>query len=382
MPDSCRLSCCLVSKEEKNHWLKIASSLMSIEIDRFVLSDIEALAQGAYTPLQGFMAKKDYLNVLKNLRLASGELFPLPITLRLDEEQAQEIKVGSRILLKHEGEAVAGMLVEDLFRYDKRKEARLVFGTEDHGHPGVRRLYNQGDCLVGGRVFAFAEHFHHDFMPYRLTPRQARELFAQKGWKTIVGFQTRNPIHRAHEYLIKTALESVDGVFIHPLVGETKKGDIPPEIRMQCYKVLIEKYFPKDRVVLGVNPCSMRYAGPREAVFHALIRRNYGCTHFIVGRDHAGVGNYYGSYEAQKLISSIPSQDLGITPFLFEHAFFCLACGNMATTKTCPHDRQRVFLSGTEVRRKLKQGEPLPETFTRKEVAEILSQQKALLASA
>lgn len=362
---------CLATRAEKKKFRRLKTS-QARSVDAFTLSDIEALAQGIYTPLHGFMGKKDYMAVLKKMTLQDKTIFSLPITLRLSQREAEGIQKESCILLCHQEKPVAGLFVEELYTADRHNEAKSVFGTDDPAHPGVARLYAQGEILVGGRVAAFEESFQNNFSKYRLTPHQTRRIFQERGWKTIVGFQTRNPIHRAHEYLIKTALESTDGAFVHPLLGETKKDDISGSVRMACYEALLKNYFPKDRVLLGINPCSMRYAGPREAVFHAMIRRNYGCTHFIVGRDHAGVGSYYGSYDAQKLLASISPESLGIVPMFFEHAFYCRACQGMATAKTCPHEKERLFLSGTKVRENLRRQIPLPPTFTRPEVAAIL----------
>jgi sulfate adenylyltransferase len=276
-------------------------------------------------------------------------------------------------LTDEHGHPLAVLEVAEKYRYDKREEARLAYGTEDEAHPGVAAVYAQGEVNLAGKVSVFELPPAGEFAELKLTPRETREVFQSRGWRRIAGFQTRNPIHRAHEYLQKCALEIVDGLLIHPLVGETKGDDTPSEVRIRCYRALIERYFPEDRVLLAVWPGAMRYAGPREAIFHALVRKNYGCTHFIVGRDHAGVGSYYGTYDAQRIFDEFAPGELGIIPLFFEHAFFCRTCGGMASPKTCPHSPgERVALSGTAVREKLAQGERLPAEFTRPEVAEIL----------
>lgn len=364
-----------VSDSDRKHFLASVGAMKQIVLDDFAASEVEMLGIGAYWPLTGFMTSDDYRSVLEKMRLQSGEVFPLPVTLRVSREEARGLKAGEpAALLVPDGTPVAELRVAEVYEASKEREAELAYGTTEEAHPGVARLYAQGEVLVGGEVLLMQPVPHDDFPEHRLTPLQARALFAERGWKTVVGFQTRNPIHRAHEYLQKCALEMVDGLFIHPIVGETKGDDVPAAVRMSCYLKLIENYFPQERVILGVNPASMRYAGPREAVLHALVRRNYGCTHFIVGRDHAGVGNYYGTFDAHRIFDSFSVEELGITPIFFDHAFYCTRCGNMATAKTCPHPAgDRVFLSGTKVREMLQQGSPLPPEFTRLEISEILS---------
>ena len=350
-----------------------AKALPQIMIGSRQLADLEMLAIGAYSPLGGFMKRADYLSVVKSMHLSNGLPWTIPITLPIASEQAEQLKAGVQVaLVDAQGELQAVMTVEELFGYDKQLEARNVYRTEEEAHPGVKIVYQQGNVLLGGPVRIVALQ-NQVFARYRHTPTQARANFMERGWQRVVGFQTRNPVHRAHEYIQKCALETVDGLFLHPLVGDTKGDDISAAVRMRCYETLLEHYYPAERVVLGVLPAAMRYAGPREAIFHAIMRRNYGCSHFIVGRDHAGVGNYYGTYDAHHIFAEFDPTKLGITPMFFDHTFFCRVCDSMASQKTCPHgNEQHVTLSGTKVRQMLQNGEVPPREFSRPEVAKIL----------
>jgi sulfate adenylyltransferase len=343
-------------------------SLETLTLTSRELSDLDMIASGALSPLTGFMGRDDYESVLESMRLAGGLPWALPVCLSV--AQAPQ---GERVaLVDGAGKAYAVLEVEDVFEYDKEREAQQAFRTTDDAHPGVARLYEQQPLYVSGSITVF-ERAEAPFPQLALDPAEARGAFSERGWKRVVGFQTRNPIHRAHEYLTKVALETVDGLLIHPLVGDTKSDDVPAQTRVECYRVLIDGYYPSDRVVLSAFPAAMRYAGPREAIWHAICRKNYGCSHFIVGRDHAGVGDYYGTYDAQLIFDEFEPHELDIEPMYFEHSFWCKTCGSMASAKTCPHSADsHVFLSGTKVREMLGNGELPPQEFSRPEVAEVL----------
>jgi sulfate adenylyltransferase len=348
-----------------------AETGLALKLTARQASDFELLANGGFAPLTGFLGSEDWRSVCEEMRLASGDIWSIPITLASDLDCAPGDVVE---LSAPNGKALGRLRVSQVFERDTRKEAESVYLTSDSDHPGVAAIQAEGERCLAGEIEADALPDHEEaFMRRYLTPDESRKAFADRGWKRIVAFQTRNPIHRAHEYLTKAALEVSDGLFLHPLIGETKEGDIPADVRMRCYEVLMERYYHPERVILGVNPAKMHYAGPREAVLHAIIRRNYGCTHFIVGRDHAGVGDYYGTYDAQRIFDDVDIDELGIEPLFFEHTFWCSDCEGMASDKTCPHpEESHLFLSGTKVREMLGRGETPPHEFTREEVAEIL----------
>jgi len=352
-----------------------AAALPSVRMSSRETSDLIMMAMGAFSPLRGFMCRKDYLGAVNDMHMGDGTLWPVPIALSI-KQGAAKLKEGSEVALLDDesGELMGSMLIEEKYGYDKKKEAKEVFGTEDPAHPGVAKVYGQGDMLIGGPVKAFSEmDYPMRFGDYYARPAQTREIFARKGWRTVAAFQTRNPIHRSHEYCTKIALEITDGLLIHPLVGKLKEGDIPADIRMKCYEALLRKYYPQDRVVCKVYPMEMRYAGPREAVLHAVFRQNYGCSHLVVGRDHAGVGDYYGPFDAQNIFEEIGPDELQIRPLKIDWTFWCRECQSMASAKTCPHPPEsRLMISGTKLRDMLTKGELPPSEFSRPEVLEIL----------
>lgn len=374
----------LVSETQKQEFLSKADFLPRVQLSERSLSDLELIAIGGFSPLTGFMQQADYESVVMHMRLQNGLPWAIPITLPVSEAIADQLSIDSLVRLDDpNGEFIGVLELSQKYKYDKLKEALHVYRTNEDRHPGVKVVYEQGNVYLAGDVWLLERRPHPQFPTYQIDPLESRELFVQKGWRTIVGFQTRNPIHRAHEYIQKCALEIVDGLFLHPLVGATKSDDVPADVRMRCYEIMLEHYYPQDRVILAINPSAMRYAGPREAIFHALIRKNYGCTHFIVGRDHAGVGDYYGTYDAQHIFDEFEIGELGIIPLMFEHAFFCKRTKGMATTKTSPSlPEERIHLSGTKVREMLRRGECPPPEFSRPEVAAELAKAMHRMAMA
>lgn len=354
--------------------LERASGLPSLTVGSVALSDLELIGNGAFSPLTGFMGEADYRSVVDEMRLANGLVWSVPVTLAVSRETADELDIGAEVALQDDNGRTVGILqLAEKYTRDPQHEAQQVFRTTEEAHPGVARIYAGGEVYLGGEVQVLDGPANPPFPDHRRTPAETRAIFAERGWRRVVGFQTRNPIHRAHEYLTKVALEVVEGLLIHPLVGDTKSDDIPADVRMRAYETLLADYYPAERTLLSVYPAAMRYGGPREAIFHAIARKNYGCTHFIVGRDHAGVGSYYGTYDAQRIFDEFEPDELGITPLFFEHTFWCHACEGMASLKTCPHgDDQHLILSGTKVREMLSSGEMPPQEFSRPEVAEIL----------
>ncbi|TDX50982.1 sulfate adenylyltransferase [Orenia marismortui] len=360
--------------KEREDLLKKAIEMPQLKLSVRDLTEAENIAIGLYSPLEGFMNQDDYIEVVEEMHLINGLAWTIPIVLGVSKEESESLKIGQDIALTDsEGTVYAVLHLEDKYEYNQEKEAEWVYKTTDIEHPGVAKIYERGKVLLGGKISLLRRIQHKLFNEYRLDPKDVRELIEEQGWKRVVGFQTRNPIHRAHEYIQKCALEICDALLLTPLVGETKGTDVPVEYRIESYEVVMDKIYPQNRTDLAVFPAAMRYAGPREAVFHALCRKNYGCTHFIVGRDHAGVGDYYGTYEAQEIFDNFKAEEIGIEPLCFEHAFYCKECESMATAKTCPHSQEaHIFLSGTKVRGLLKEGKKPPKEMTRPEVADVL----------
>ena len=367
----------LVNREvtgvERERLIESAAGMPALRLGAREISDLEMIATGAYSPLEGFLDRSDYSAVCSNMRLANGVAWSIPVTLPLADEQASSIRQFEDVALYQDDHLLGILHLADKYQYDKAREAELIYRTTDQAHPGVSTLYNQGDWLLGGKISLVNRSLALAFPKYRLDPLETRALFRERGWRRVVGFQTRNPVHRAHEYIQKCALEIADGLLLHPLVGETKSDDVPADVRMLSYEAILAGYYPASRTILSIMPAAMRYAGPREAVFHALIRKNYGCSHFIVGRDHAGVGNYYGTYDAHHIFDEFEPEELGITPLFFDHTFYCRTCAAMASSKTCPHETSaHVTLSGTKVRELLSAGQLPPVEFSRPEVAQVL----------
>ncbi len=369
----------LLDGAEREVALERAATLPQIPLNDLNLADLEMIAVGALSPLSGYMNQADYQSVVQTMHLANGLAWSIPVTLAVDETLAENLKIGQSAALTEQVHGATRLLaildISDKYTYDPQVEAQQVYRTTEVAHPGVARLYKQGSVLLGGdvHVINLPQRVNEEFPDIRFTPSETRAIFSERGWRRVVGFQTRNPIHRAHEYIQKTALEIVDGLLIHPLVGETKSDDIPAAVRVASYQAIVNHYYPLNRVVLSAFPAAMRYAGPREAIFHAIARKNYGCSHFIVGRDHAGVGNYYGSYDAHHIFDQFTPEEIGITPLFFEHTFYCKKCGGVVSLKSCPHGKDdHIALSGTQVREMLSRGEMLPTEFTRPEVSRIL----------
>lgn len=377
----------MIKGKERERWLHRAEQLSHVWLNARQLSDVEMIAVGAFSPLEGFMGKRNYESVLTAERLANGLPWTIPVTLAVTKEQVKGIGGAEAVALADPDDHIIAVLeLEEIFPYDREREAQTVLGTTSESHPSVRYLQRAGDHCLAGRIGLLRRPNHIAFADYMLDPKETRFLFEHRGWRQVVAFQTRNPIHRAHEYILRCALETVDGLLLHPLVGETKDEDVPADVRLRCYLALLKVALPTERSVMSVYPAAMRYAGPREAVFHAIARKNYGCTHFVVGRDAAGVGNFYGPYDAQRKFLDFDPDELGIVPICFSTTFYCRKCAQMASEKTCTHgEENRLVLSGTKVREMLRNGQDLPAEFTRPEVAEILRQsyfQQALQVTA
>ncbi len=375
-PHGGKLKPLLIEGEELKQETEKCKKLPEVRMNSRETSDLIMLAMGAFSPLNGFMGKNDYIKVVEDMQISDGTMWPIPITLAVDKNKADSIKTSDEIALfdDESGDLMGIMKVTEKFTYDKKHEAKNVFRTDDEKHPGVAKIYGQPEVYLGGDVKVFNEGPYPElYGNYYARPADTRKLFEEKGWTRIAGFQTRNPIHRSHEYVTKIAMEVSDGILIHPLVGKLKADDIPAEVRMKCYTTLIDNYYVKDNVILKVYPMEMRYGGPREALLHAIFRQNFGCSALIVGRDHAGVGTYYGPFDAQKIFDEIPSDALHIKPLNIDWTFWCHKCGGMASMKTCPHGKEdRVLISGTKVREMLANGELPPQEFARPEISKIL----------
>ena len=370
------LNILLLKGEEKEEELRRSDSLKRIEISSREAGDLIMLGIGGFTPLDGFMIHDDWKSVVGEMQTSNGTFWPIPITLSISEEESSSVSIGDEVALQspESNETMAIMKVEDKYTIDKNLESLEVYKTDDLNHPGVKMVMEQKEVNLGGSLKVLSEGiFPEKFAGVYQQPRESRQLFSEKGWRRIACLQLRNPMHRSHEYLAKIALEVSDGLYIHQLVGNVKEGDIPADVRAKCIETLVDNYFVEGSVVIGGYPLDMRYAGPREALLHALFRQNYGCTHLIVGRDHAGVGDYYGPFDSQKIFDEIPEEALKINILPIDWTFYCFECNEMSSTKTCPHEKEkRLMLSGTELRRLLSEGEEVPEHFSRPEVLKIL----------
>jgi len=346
------------------------TEIHGINIGYDLVTDLENIAHGVYSPLEGFLKQEDYLHVLHEMRLSNDTPWTIPIILDVDSDEIRGVKEGDELSLIYQGRHIAVITVEEIYKWDKVNYYQQVYGTTDIKHPGVEKTLRRKELLIGGRI-DLVSHFHNPFEKYTLWPIETRVLFQERGWKTIVGFQTRNVPHIGHEYAQKAALTFVDGLFINPLVGWKKAGDFKDEVIIKSYEILLEHCFPKDSVVFAVLSMEMRYAGPREAIHHAIVRKNLGCTHFIVGRDHAGVGNFYRPYEAWEIFKIFP--DLGITPPFIPESFYCKKCNSVVNIKVCPHkEEDRIVVSGTKLREMIKRGERPPKEYMREEVSEVI----------
>jgi sulfate adenylyltransferase len=355
---------------------KRAKTLTQVRMSSRETGDLIMMGIGGFTPLEGFMGYDDWKGVCDEMTMADGTFWPIPITLSTTKGQADSIKIGEDVALVDEetGEIMGVMTVREKYTIDKEYECKQIFKTTDLEHPGVAKVMSQGEVNLAGPVKVLSEgKFPAEFKGIYMRPAETRNAFEEKGWSTVAAFQTRNPMHRSHEYLTKIAIEICDGVFIHMLLGKLKPGDVPADVRMKAINALIENYYVKDTIMIGGYPLDMRYAGPREALLHAVFRQNYGCSHLIVGRDHAGVGDYYGPFDAQKIFDEIPKDALEIKPLKIDWTFYCYKCDGMASMKTCPHGKEdRLILSGTKLRKMLSDGEEVPEKFSRPEVLKIL----------
>ena len=361
----------VLKEQSRKLYLEHQDEFFQIVIDKEKQKEVQNIAHGIFSPLEGFMTSEQLESVVNSNRLPDGNYWTIPILFPLNDEIKSKIGKDDDVILKDEnGKAIAVFHIEDKFDFDKERVAKSVFGTTDSKHPGVKKLYEEPQWYIGGRLDLINE-IDLPYSNYYLKPKETRYLFKRLGWSTVVAFQTRNPPHRAHEYLQKCALEMVDGLFVNPVIGQKKPGDFKDDVILKAYEVLINDFYPKGRVVLSILPWQMRYAGPKEAIFHCIVRKNFGCSHHIIGRDHAGVGNYYDPYAAHRIFDEF--EGLGIKPIFFEHAFYCKACGNMATTKTCPHDKQyRMNPSGTLIRKTVNEKSEIPEEIMRKDVVKVL----------